>query len=214
MTGRVLLLGAGGHAKVLLDLLRATGVTIVAVVDSNPARWRQKILDIEVAGGDDVVLAHPVSECELVNGVGSVSRDTLVIRRDLYLRFNALGYRFAQARHPAAVISTYAVLEEGIQVMAGAVIQACARIGVNAIINTSASVDHDCVIGAHSHIAPGATLSGGVVIGKEVHVGTGAILKQGVKVGDGAVIGAGSVVLHDVPPGSIVFGSPATESRA
>jgi UDP-perosamine 4-acetyltransferase len=200
MSERVILIGAGGHAKVLIEALEASGVEILALADADRARWGAKLLERRIEGGDDWLLKQPAASIRLVNAVGSVDRESLARRRAVFEKFRAAGYRFAQVVHPSAVVSRRAALGEGAQVMAGAVIQADAQVGANGLINTRASVDHDCQIGAHVHIAPGAILSGGVTIGDGVHVGAGAVLKQGVKVGDAALIGAGAIVLRDVSP--------------
>jgi UDP-perosamine 4-acetyltransferase len=199
MSERVILIGAGGHAKVLIEALEASGVEILALTDADRARWGARLLERRIEGGDDWLLKQPAASIRLVNAVGSVDRESLARRRAVFEKFHAAGYRFAQVVHPSAVVSRRAALGEGTQVMAGAVIQADAEIGANSLINTRASVDHDSRIGAHVHVAPGAVLSGGVTLGDAVHVGTGAILKQGVRIGEGALVGAGAVVLRDVP---------------
>lgn len=198
MTERVVLLGAGGHAKVLIDALERVGIQIVALTDADRSRWGEKLFDRRIEGGDEWVLEQPASTIRLVNAVGSVDRESLARRRALFEKFSGLGYRFAQVVHPSAVVSSRAVLGEGVQVMAGAVVQADAQIGANSIINTRASVDHDCNLGMHVHVAPGAILSGSVSVGDGAHIGTGAVIKQGVRIGPGALIGAGTILLRDV----------------
>jgi len=212
VSDRIVLLGAGGHAKVLMDALERAGFQALALSDADSGRWGKEVSGCRIEGGDDWVLKQPRATTRLVNAVGSVDRDTLARRRAVFEKFSGLGYRFAQVVHPAAVVSLRASLGEGAQVMAGAIIQADARIGVNTLINTRASVDHDCDIASHVHIAPGAVLSGGVRIGESVHVGAGAVIRQGVRIGEHALIGAGAVVLHDVPAGATVT-APKGETR-
>jgi sugar O-acyltransferase (sialic acid O-acetyltransferase NeuD family) len=197
MSERIIVLGAGGHAKVLLDALGKAD--IAGLADTDSARWGKELLGCTIHGGDDWVMKQPATGVRLVNAVGSVDTASLERRRAIYEQFQGRGYRFAQVIHPAAIVSSRAALAEGVQVMAGAVIQADARIGANTLVNTRASVDHDCSIGAHVHIAPGAVLSGAVTVGDGVHIGAGAVVKQGVKIGEGALIGAGAIVLRDVP---------------
>jgi UDP-perosamine 4-acetyltransferase len=100
-------------------------------------------------------------------------------------------------------------LGEGVQIMAGTVVQPGSKIGDNTILNTRSSVDHDCEIGAHVHIAPGVTLSGGVRVHDDAHIGAGAVLIQGVEVGASSLVAAGSVVIHAVPANTRVAGMPA-----
>lgn len=182
----VIVLGAGGHAKVLIDALLASSVIIVGIVDPNPALAGTKILGVPVLGGDDVVDEIPPSQVQLVNGLGSVGLPAN--RQQLFARFKEMGYSFATVVHPSAVVASDVVLGEGPQVMAGAVIQPGSKIGLNSIINTRASVDHDCIIGDHVHIAPGVTLSGGVSVGACSHIGTGATVIQGISIGNGCLV--------------------------
>ncbi len=203
----VIVLGAGGHAKVLLDMLRLQGQAILGVTDADAARHGASHAGYRVVGGDDAVLQHDPAGVRLVNGIGSTGDPQA--RRRLFDEFKRRGYVFQNVIHPSAIIAADTVLEEGTQVMAGAVIQPGSRIGMNTIINTSASVDHDCTVGAHAHLAPGVTLSGSVRIGDGTHVGTGACVIQGVAIGENCVIGAGAAVLADIPAGTRAAGVPA-----
>jgi sugar O-acyltransferase (sialic acid O-acetyltransferase NeuD family) len=187
---------------VVVDALLAQGAEVLGV--TAPVSAVSEVLGRPVLGDDRIITRHAPADVDLAIGVGSVSQPRL--RFTLYERYRALGYRYATIVHPGAIVGREVVLEEGSQIMAGAVVQPGSRIGTNAIINTRASVDHDCQVGAHSHIAPGVTLSGGVSIGESCHVGTGATVIQGIQIGAGALIGAGAVVLADVPPGGKALG--------
>ncbi len=199
----VILLGAGGHAKVLLEALHLNGVEVLGYVAPNRSA---EDIGVEYLGDDDQVAKFPVDEVALVNSVGGL---TLSQRQRLYDDFKARGYRFAQVVHPSAVVSNGASLGEGVQIMAGAVIQTGARLGEDVILNTRASIDHDCHIERHSHISVGAILAGNIHVGKNVLVGAGSTVIQGIRIGDAAVVGAGAVVLKDVPAGKTVIGVPA-----
>lgn len=203
----MLVLGAGGHAKVLIDALLLLGGEIEGVLDPDAARHGAAILGVRVLGGEDLLERRASAAVRLVNALGSVHRPQL--RQQVHERFIARGFGFAGVVHPAACVSRHAEVAGSAQIMAGAVVQAGARIGEDVIINTRASVDHDCVIGAHSHIAPGATLSGDVQVGAGSHIGAGATVLQGVRIGAGCVVGAGAVVLREVPDGVVVLGIPA-----
>jgi sugar O-acyltransferase (sialic acid O-acetyltransferase NeuD family) len=203
----VILIGGGGHARVLLDSLRLRSVEVLGIVDRDPEAVTKRVLGVPVLGPEKVILDHDPSEVLLVNGLGGVG-DTSS-RTRVFQSFTARGYTFAGVVHPRAIISSTVLLSEGIQVMAGVVINPGTTVGDNAIINTSASVDHDCRIGAHAHIAPGVTLSGTVTVGEGAHIGTGATVIQGVTIGSRAIVGAGTVVLRDVPAERTVVGNPA-----
>ena len=205
-----IIVGAGGHAKVLADALLTTGATLKGFTDADPSRWPQQLLDLPVLGNDDFLLkTFSPQSVMLVNGIGSVASTRK--RREVFDNFKQRGYNFATVQHPHSMVSRHARLGEGVQVLAGAVIQVSSVIGDNCIINSNASVDHDCEIGAHVHIAPGVTLSGGVKIGSGSHIGTGAIVIQGIRIGAACVIGAGAVVTRDVQDGVTAIGIPARD---
>jgi len=206
-TKPLIVIGAGEHAKVLLDVLRLLGRTVLLVTDHDRQRHGQKVAGVEVAGDDSIIDSHAPDEVELVNAVGSVQRP--VARRMVYQKFRDRRYRFASVIHPQAVIAESAQLGEAVQVMAGAVIAPDAKIGENVLINTRASVDHDCVIGDHTHVAPGVVLSGGVVVGDTSHLGTRATVIQGVRIGREALVAAGAVVVRPIADGLTVMGLPA-----
>lgn len=203
----VIILGCGGHAKVLIEALRLMKVPIAGVVDANPGLNGRSFFGIPIIGGDGDVLRRAPETVLLVNGVGSVRQPER--RTALFENFQQKGYRFQTIVHPSVVICSDTRVEEGAQIMAGAIIQPGVRVGSNAIVNTRATVDHDCIIGQHAHLAPGVTLSGGVTVGNRAHIGTGATIIQGITIGIGSLVAAGAVVTADVPDGVTVMGVPA-----
>ena len=196
----LIIIGAGGHARVLIDTLQLTGKSILGVVDKGHAAHSTGPSGLAILGDDEAVDRFAPDAVLLVNGVGTVK--TTAQRDAIYRRFLAKGFHFATVVHPSAVISNSATLGEGVQVMAGCVIQAGASIGANSLINTRASIDHDCRIGETVHIAPGATLSGTVTVGDETHIGTGAVVIQGITIGRHCLVAAGAVVYRDLPDGA------------
>jgi sugar O-acyltransferase (sialic acid O-acetyltransferase NeuD family) len=201
----LIVVGGGGHAKVLISTLLLQHRSVLGFVDPKPLL--PPLLGIAHLGDDCAAFLHPPDQVRLVNGVGSI--DSTVLRRAVYEKFRERQYIFDTVIHPSAIIAPEVHIEDGVQIMAGAVVQPGSRLGANVIINTGARVDHDCVIDAHSHVAPGVTLSGHVYIGKGAHVGTGASIIQGIKVNAGGIVGAGAVVIDDVPAGATVVGVPA-----
>lgn len=196
-TRDVILLGAGGHAKVLLDALLRAGIGVKGIVDPVLAETNTLWRGISVIGNDDDLLKLNPDQVILINGTGSLPSSSL--RQRLFTRFTEAGFQFMNVIHPSALIGAGVELGEGVQIMAGAIIQADTVIGSNSIINTGALVDHDCVIGRAAHLAPGVVVSGGVTIGEGAHIGTGSSIIQGVCVGAGCIVGAGTVVVKDVP---------------
>ena len=203
----VIVLGAGGHAKVLVDILLRLSVNVIGLCDCDPGMEGHSIMDVPVIGNDDKVLEYSMDEIRLVNGLGSVGLTKN--RRELYGFFKNKGYSFATIIHPSALIASEVDLSEGVQVFAGVIIQPGTVIGQDTIINTGSSIDHDCIIGDHVFIAPGVTLSGEVEVGSNTHVGTGVNVIQGVRIGEDSLIAAGSLVIRDVPDAVKVMGVPA-----
>lgn len=207
MTRPILIIGAGGHGRVIADLVRACGRDVLGYLDEDRAIHGQRIQGVDVLGGDDHLDEFSPEQVVLANGIGSVT--SLELRLRVFTRLSSAGYLFEVLVHPGATVATSLSLCSGAQIMAGAVVQTGARIAENAIVNTGAIVDHDCVIGRHSHVAPGATLCGNVQLGERCFVGAGSTIIQGIRIGDGAFVGAGAVVVSDVENAVRVAGVPA-----
>ncbi|MGD9827262.1 MAG: NeuD/PglB/VioB family sugar acetyltransferase [Hyphomicrobiaceae bacterium] len=208
---KLIMIGAGGHARVLLSALGRAGLWPDACVarEPPPDAWPAGIAYL---GSEDALTSLDRDSVRLVNGIGTVK--TTTARRQAFERAKALGFTFASVIDPAAFAVADAVIDEGAQLIAGAVIQTGSRIGANVIVNTRAVVDHDGIIGDHSHIATGAALSGNVTLGRGVHVGTGAAIIHGIDIGDEAVVAAGAVVVRNVAARTLVAGVPARALKA
>ncbi len=195
------LYGAGGHAKVILDILRAQSVEVACICDDNATA--SEFCGLPVIPGR-----------EAPAGTAIVSIGKNEIRRKIVAFLENRGnVNFATAIHPSAVVSSSVKIGEGSVVMPGALINAEAQVGVHSIVNTGASVDHDCRIGDFVHVAPHVTLCGNVVVGDNAWIGAGATVIQGISIGENAYIGAGAVVVKDVPPNVVVAGVPARVLR-
>jgi sugar O-acyltransferase (sialic acid O-acetyltransferase NeuD family) len=192
------LIGAGGHAKVIADILIACGRTPGAFLDDAPVHHR--MLGITVIKG----LALPEPGSAVIIAVGDNAT-----RQRIAQRFTL----FDVAIHPSASVSRDAEIGPGSVVMAGAVINPGTRVGAHCIINTGAIVDHDCLISDFGHVGPGATLGGNVRVGTGSMVGLGASVIHGRAIGEHTIVGAGSTVVHDLPPCVIAIGSPARPVR-
>jgi UDP-perosamine 4-acetyltransferase len=200
----VVIVGSGGHAKVVIELLRAEGKYRIkgctALAESGFV-----LGDVPILGTDSVLPAI------LANGAKKV----FVAIGDNHLRLRLLsqvsemGFELINAVSPNAVVSPSATLGRGIAIMAGAIINASAEIGDGVIINTNAGVDHDCRIGNGAHIGPGSALAGNVEIGCESFLGAGTCVVPGVRIGSRAILGAGSVVVRDIPDDVMAMGVPA-----
>ncbi|MBF0103993.1 MAG: acetyltransferase [Deltaproteobacteria bacterium] len=204
MNKKIIIIGAGGHAKVALAALLECQATVMGLTENDPRKHGMEILGCRVIGNDAVITNHDPQEVLLVNGVGSTKDNTP--RKKIFKTFKALGFTFINVIHPAAFCSRGVILSEGVQIHAGAVLQPGVTIGENTIINTGARIDHDCLIGAHAHIAPGAVLCGDVRVAEGAFIGSGACVIQGVKIGRGSIVGAGCTALKDVGPGETFVG--------
>ena len=207
---KVILIGAGGHAKVLAEAIRLNRMTIEGATCLQASDFQLAGSQIAYLGADEIVLKqYRPGQVLLVNGVGSVKASH--VRKKIFERFKSKGYSFASIIHPSATVGQDGVcLGEGVQILAGAVIQPGCRIGNNVILNTRASADHDCEIASHAHIAPGTTLCGHVRVGECSHIGAGATVLQNVTIPSQITIGAHSLVTRTIeePTASLYFGIP------
>ena len=206
---KAVVFGAGGHAKVVLEIiLEDPAIEVVGLLDPNEDKWGQRLFGIEILGGDNIAAklrADGVSGFYL--GLGSTGN--LAPRKMVYDRAIAVGLKPLSVVHKSSIISNYASLRPGACVMAGVVVNAGARIGTNVCVNTAAVIEHDCSLGAHSFIGPGVHLGGGVAVGARAFVGIGATVRQAIKLGSGSLVGAGAVVVRNVLPKQVVVGVPA-----
>ena len=206
---RVVGLGAGGHAKVVIEILRLMGgYELVGLLDPKRELWGTGILGIRVLGDDDLLpKLYNQGVRHAFIGLGTTG-DTRA-RRRLYEKAHRQGFQIVQAIHPQAVIGPSVEIGHGPTIMAGAVINAAVRLGDNVIVNTGAIIEHDCVIGDHVHIATGARLASTVYVGEGAHIGLSASIRQCIHIGRNAIVGAGAVVVDDVPDSVVVVGVPA-----
>lgn len=207
----IIIIGDGGHAEVLLDTARTLGRDILGVT-SLTVKSGQELAGAPVLGNDDILKNYATDEVELVNGIGSV--DIPYARASVFGRFRQLGYTFATLVHPRAFVAESVILEQGVQVTVGAIIQTGCWVGANSIVNTGAVLDHHCQVGANSHIAPAVACSGGVVVGERCHIGVSATIVQGVSVGDEVLVAAGALVTRSISCKQRVKGIPARSFRA
>jgi UDP-perosamine 4-acetyltransferase len=200
----VLIIGAGGHAKVIIELFRAAGnFEIVGLIDLDSNGY--PVLGIPVIGTDrDLVRFRRQGISRAFVGIGNNVR-----RVKLNHHLHQIGFDMLNAVSPAAVVSVSSTLGRGIAIMAGAVINAETRIDDSTIVNTNSCIDHDCRIAEGAHIAPGCSIAGNVRIGRLACIGAGTTIIPGISVGENALVGAGSCVTRDVPDFARAWGVPA-----
>ncbi|MDX2379956.1 MAG: acetyltransferase [Acidimicrobiia bacterium] len=205
---RVLLVGAGGHARVCIEAFIDRGTTVVGAVSADGTGLVD--LGVPMLGTehdvDAIVEQHGVTSICVPIGMNTARQRVCSSLLDA-------GYELASAVSGSAVISRTAVLDPGVQLIAGCVVNAATTIGTGTIVNTNASVDHDCSVGDYVHIAPGVAIGGAATIGDRAFVGIGARVLPGISIGPDAVVGGGAVVIRDVAAGSTVVGNPARGLR-
>jgi sugar O-acyltransferase (sialic acid O-acetyltransferase NeuD family) len=202
----VYLLGCGGHGRVVLAALQAAGATVNGILDPGIARG-QLVMGVPVVGGDDCLDTLDRREVAICLGIGVMPGQRR--RHQVFQLLLERGFQVVGAAHPSAVISPRHEFGRGAQIMAGAVVQCGVSLADNVIVNTRASVDHDCSIAGNVMVGPGAILCGEVSIGAGAYIGAGAVLLPGVSIGADSVVGAGSVVTRNVGEGMRVAGNPA-----
>lgn len=200
MNHKVFIIGAGGHAKVIVSTVLAAGIEITGIYDDNQEKWGGDVLGIPVRG--------PISSIKKSQDINAIiaigdnkTRKAIADKLD-YVRWISI-------IHPEAYVHTSVRLGEGSVVFAKAIIQPDTVIGNHCIVNTGSTIDHDCTIGNYVHIAPGVNLAGEVCLEEGVFCGIGSKAITGIKIGKWTTIGAGGVVVNDLPEGSIAVGIPA-----
>lgn len=189
---KVYLYGAGGHAKVIIDILKENRVLVPEIVDDN--------MDMNELNGIPVV--HHVFRTPLIVSIGNNNVRKKVVEKNKDVEYS-------RAIAQSAIVSDTVEIAMGTVVMQGAVIQSSAEIGKHVIINTGATVDHDCIVHDYVHIAPGCNLCGNVEIGEGSFIGAGTVIIPGVKIGKWCVVGVGSVIRKDIPDNVMVAGNPS-----
>jgi acetyltransferase EpsM len=203
---KAIIWGSSGHALVVADIMRLEGRFEIAgmIDDFNLALHGQEVCGLKVLGSKEqfgALLQSGITH--LVFGFGDCRA-----RLNMTSFVEKIGFKFASAIHPAAIIADQIQIGAGTVVAAGAIINPGTRVGRNCIINTGASVDHECVVHDGAHIGPGARLGGRVTVEEGAWVAIGAIIIDRVRIGAGAIVGAGAVITKDVPADVVVYGNP------
>jgi len=205
----VFVYGAGGHGKVVADILLAGGHhEIRGFVDDNESLFGSTLMGLQVVGGAEQLRSEASAKVGVALGIGDNRA-----RQKLAGLCRSLGVEIVTAIHPSATVSRSANLQQGTVVMAEAVINPCAELGFGVIVNSGAVIEHDVLIGDYAHVSPNAVMGGESRLGTLSHLGLGAVILPRVAVGSGTVIGAGAVVTRDIPDNIIAVGVPARVRR-
>jgi sugar O-acyltransferase (sialic acid O-acetyltransferase NeuD family) len=207
----LVIVGAGGHGRVMLELVRALGIEPLGFVEpSASADDPSRIVDgLRIVGDLETERGWRDGATDFIAALGDNDA-----RRRSFGRCLALGLRPMRAVHPRAIVLGGATVDPGAMVCAGAIVGVGAWVGPNAILNTGATLDHDGRVGAHAHLAPGAHLGGRVVVDEGAFVGVGAAVRDGCRIGAWSLVAGGAMVVRDVPDGARVAGVPARAMMA
>ncbi|MCM2373845.1 acetyltransferase [Aporhodopirellula aestuarii] len=210
MSRPIIVVGFGGHGRVVTAALQAAGRKIIGATDLRPENHAANSFGVRILSDEALLDEFAPRDVLLVSGLGSILPvNELCPRHRLVRRFQEHGYEFTGFQHPASWVAPGATIATTAQIHAGAIVQPGTVVGDFTILNTRSSVDHDCVVEEYCHIAPGVTVSGNVVICRGTHLGTGANLIQGLRLGAGCFVAAGATVVGDVESGAFVRGVPA-----
>ena len=204
MTRRLIILGAGGHGTVAADCAEATGkYDSIAFLDA--------LYPDECLVGDWQILEKPENACIFNNGntdfFAAIGNN--IIRKKVLNELLQDNLNVVSLIHPKSTVSRHATISYGVLVCANATINPMAKVGIGTIINTAASIDHDCMIGDYAHISVGVRLAGNVVVGGNSFVGINSCVIQGVTIGKNCVLGAGATLISDLPDNTTAVGTPA-----
>lgn len=214
MSKPIIIIGSGDHAAVVADALLAAGERVLGFTDTDPGRHGAVLCGLPVLGDDTVLERHRRTGLELANGIGGIGiTRSEALRSKAQRGLEALGWQFITVRHPSAVVSPFAQVHKGAQLLARCVVQPGAVIGEGCIVNTGALIEHDVQLAAYVHVACGAVLCGNVKVGAHSHVGAAAVIRQGLVLGDHTVVGAGAAVVKSSAGGATLVGVPASKLR-
>lgn len=202
MNNPVFIVGYSGHAYVVVDIFNLNQIKVAGYCDVDEKEFNP--FSLSYLGKETNILSH-LSPVE-TKAFTAIGLNSLRIKVDATI--TALGFEFANAIHPKAIVASTVQLQTGILIAANASINPMCKIGKQVICNTGCVIEHECVIGNYTHIAPGAVLCGNVTIGTNCFVGANAVIKQGVKIGNNVIIGAGSTVISDIEENKTVVGNP------
>ncbi len=201
MCKKIILIGAGGHGKVIADIIEKSGDKLIGFLDDKAQC--DNVMGYPILGKIDNCTNY--SDCEFLISIGNNAVRKKIAEKYTYLKYYT-------AIHPNAVIANSAKIECGSCVMANAVINAAARIGKHCIVNTCASIDHDCAIANYVHISPNAVLCGNVNVGEQTHIGAGVVVKNNITIGEKITVGVGAAVVKDLKNSGVYVGIPAREN--
>jgi sugar O-acyltransferase (sialic acid O-acetyltransferase NeuD family) len=215
-TSKILILGSVGNCRDILDIILDINAAAgrgqwepLGFLDDDQDQWGRQVCGLPVLG--PLSDAHRFPDCLLINGIGSPLNHRQKPR--ILARTGAGPERFATLAHPTAVISRWSAVGPGCVLFPQVVVHSGARLGRHVVVLSGSVINHDDVIGDYTCIASGVSISGGVEVGQCCYLGSNSVIRGYLQIGAGSLVGMGSTVLKDVPPASVVAGSPARVLR-
>ena len=200
----LIIVGAGGHARVVIDAAELQGFNILGIVDINYHKQEETIINYKVIGGVSELEHFDRKDTKVFIAIGDAKERALYFEEA-----KKMGFSIPKIIHPTAILSKYITIGDGVFVNSGVILNAEIIIGENAVVNTGAILDHEVHLGKHSHIAPGCKIGGRVKIEDFTFIGIGSTVINKIKIGSHVMVGAGSLVIRDVESNSTVVGIPA-----
>lgn len=188
----ITLYGAGGHCKVVLDILESNGLKAEQIVDDAPV--------------ENIFMGLPLSKAGIEYDKAIITIGNCSVRKKIAEKISV--NKYLKAIHPSSIICRNVPIGDGTVIVHGAIVQSSAKIGKHCILNTKSSIGHDVIINDFVHVASGATICGGSQIGECTWIGAGSVIRQGIHIGKNCMIGAGSIVVKDIPDNVVAFGNP------
>ena len=201
MMNDFLIIGAGGHARTLIDSVLSSGQILSGLVDINYKKQKENILGVRVLGGVEILNNFNPKKTSVILAIGDIKK-----REEWFLELKERGFSFHSVIHSTAILSKYASVGEGVFIGSGAIVNAEAIIGDNVIVNTGVIVEHEVKIGKNCHLAPGVKIAGRVTVGSNTFIGIGSSVANNIAIGRDSIIGAGSVIVKNVKDSSKVVG--------
>jgi UDP-perosamine 4-acetyltransferase len=200
---KLIIIGAGGHTRVVIDIAELLGYEIKGIIDINYQNQNEKILTYPVIGNINILGKYDPREVNIFISIGDSK-----VRYNYYNKVKEIGFNIPTLIHPTAIISKHVIIGEGSLINAGVIINSKVKIGCNTIINTGSIIDHETIINDNVHVAPGCKIAGRVYIDDFSFIGIGTCIVDKIKIGKSVIVGAGTVVINDIDSGDIVAGIP------
>ena len=211
MNKKVIVLGSGGHAKVVIDILHAMDTIEIFGITSKTLSEGENFSGYPVLGDDSVLEQFSNYEYLIAMGIGGYRDNNL--REIVFKLVKSLDFEFINIIHPSAIISKTAIIGDSVTIFPGVVLNTEVQIGDNSIVATSSTIDHETIVGENFLISAGVTIGANAFINDNALLALGSKIISGIKVGRNALIAAGAVVINDVADNEIVFGIPARKKE-